>query len=328
MKKILITILCVVLAVGAWLIFRPSPKPSQLVSQPSVKLKVGYLPSLAAAQLYVASAQGFFEKEGLRVEATEIYSGPEIIQALQSKSIDVGFGVLPSAILARANGVPVRSLVGVTTDSEAIQEHRIVVAKENAIKNVSDLKGKRLALVAEPTSDGLSLFEFLERYGIGRSEVTVIKLPHPEMLVAVSSGAVDAAAAIEPFISQGRLSGKTRELIFYYPPEVTEVGTYLVHDDWLRANRDVAHRFANAIKEATRWINKDQDRFRDFLLVLEQKGFQMKVSKQAAKELRPPGFLEAPSETGVENLVKLLRKYGFLKTDIDPVLLLPVPDVQ
>lgn len=286
-------------------------------------IRVGYLPSLAAAQMYVGIDQGYFEQEGLSLEISEIYSAPDVIQALQSRSIDIGFGVVPSVALARANGVLVRCLVGATTDSAASQEHRLIVATDSPIDDVTDLIGKRIALVAEPTSDGIALFAYLSSHGIERSDLTFIKTPHPEMIVAVASGSVDAAASIEPFISEGRLGGHTRELVYYYPDDVTEVGTYIVHDDWLWANADSAEKFSRAILRATDWINSDSQRLRALLPQLGDVGIRFSVSAVAAEELHIPGFLYFPSRKGVEKLVAQLVQYGFLDQPIDPDLILP-----
>ena len=308
-----------VLALGLWWFAFHKPLQPTLT-----KVRLGYLPSLAAAQTYVAVQNGLFAKQGLDVELTEIYSGPEVIQTLQARSIDIGFGVLPTVALARGKQVLVRSLVGATTDSGTIREHRLIVAKNSPIQSAIDLRGRRIALVAEPTSDGLALFEYLEGHGLSRADVTLIKTPHPEMLIAVSGGSVDAAAGIEPFISEGRLAGKTRELVYYYPEGVTEVGTYIVHEDWLRVNTDVAMRFANAIREATRWINDDTDRLRALLPRLHASGIRFKISEQAARELHLPGFREEATDEGVRELIRLLQKYGFLQEPLDPATILPV----
>lgn len=320
-KTVIVVAVLAVIVVSIVLLRKGSPKPQE-PPQKAAKVKVGYLPSLAAAQLYVAQIEGFFSREGLEVSTVEIFSGPETIQALQTKSVDVVFGVLPSAILARANGVKVRCLVGATTDSKAVDEHRIIVGKASEVQTVAALKGKKIGLVAEPTSDGVALFDFMAAQGLTRNDYQIVKMPHPEMVVALASGSIDAAAAIEPFISEGRLAGKTRELAFYYPDKPTEVGTFLVHDEWLVANADTAKRFARAIRSATSWINSDQSKLRSLLSSVHEHGFRIRVSPEAAREIRLPGFREMPTTDGIKDLADLLTKHGFLKSAVNPVELL------
>lgn len=305
------------------LAFWPAKGPGGGGNEPLTQVRLGYLPSLAAAQIYVAVDQDIFRRHGLRVDLTEIYSGPEVVQSLQARSSDVGFGVVPSVLLARSKGVPVRSLVGATTDSPTIREHRLIVPVDSPISSPADLQGRRIALVAEPTSDGVGVFEYLEKHGLKRSDVTLVRTPHPDMLVALSARAVDAAAAIEPFISEGKRLGKTRELDYYYPDWETEVGTFLVMDDWVAAHPETARKFVAAIREATAWINEDPNRLRELLPRLQAKGIRFSVSEQAASEIHLPGFKEAPTRAGVIRNADLLQKHGFLQTPVDPSLVLP-----
>lgn len=320
-QRLLLTLIVILFVVGGvWLWGARSSDPR---SNEVSRVRVGYLPSIAAAQMYIAVLNGYFEDEGLDVEIVEIYSAPEVIQALQARAIDIGFGVLPSVVLAREKGVTVRSLVGSTTDSKFTKEHRIIVSTDSPVKSVDDLKGGSIALVAEPTSDGLSLFDFLKARGIDRSDLRFIKTPHPEMIVAVSSGSVDAAAAIEPFITMGLQAGQIRVLDYYYPDARTEVGTYIIHEDWQLSNVDVATRFTRAILRANSWINEDLTRFRDTLPTLHESGIRFRVSEAVAREVALPGYEEYASEEGVQHLVRLLRKYDFIDSEVDPALVLP-----
>ena len=95
-----------------------------------------------------------------------------------------------------------------------------------------------------------------------------------------------------------------------------------MHDEWLMANADTAKRFARAIRAATAWINSDQTRLRTLLPSVHEHGFRIRISPEASRELRLPGFRDMPTTNGVKDLADLLTKHGFLKSAVNPVELL------
>ncbi len=94
-KPVLLAVIATVVLFSVFFIWRslqPAAAPQPLAK---TSLKVGYLPSLAAAPIFIAKQQGFFDRENLNIDLAQVFSGPDVIQGLQSKSINVGFGVLP-----------------------------------------------------------------------------------------------------------------------------------------------------------------------------------------------------------------------------------------
>jgi NitT/TauT family transport system substrate-binding protein len=289
-----------------------SPK----TNKPLEFVRVGYLPSLAASPMYAAIAQGYFKEEGLEVKIQEIFSGPELINALQAKAVDVAFAIVPPLVLARSKDVAVKSIVGATIDSAQVREHRLMLAPDSTVKNTSDLKGKKIAVVAEGTSDYFGLLQYLAKHGLTIADVQIIKTPHPEMMFAIASKAVDAACGIEPFITIGQLQGKIKPFDYYYPDEPTEVGTYIAHEDLIKAKPDVVKRFANAIRKGNAFC-RDQAKLRALLPNLEQYGVKFKLTPEAAKVVTIMEFRDALTVKGVESIMNQLVKYGNLSKPID-----------
>jgi len=279
-------------------------------------VRVGYLPSLAASPMYAAIANGYFEKEGLKVEIQEVYSGPELINTLQGKSVDVAFGIVPPLVLARAKGLPIKSLFGATIDSKDIREHRLMLPVGSPIKKGSDLKDKKIAVVARGTSDYFGLLQYLEKHGLKESDVEIVKMPHPEMIFAIASKSVAAACGIEPFITIGKLQGKIQVFDFYYPDTPTEIGTYLVHEDFLKHKPEIAKRFARALKKGNEFV-RDKKRLRSLLPALAQHGIKFKLSEEAAQSVTIMEFRDSLTEEGVERIMKQLLGAGVLKQPIN-----------
>ncbi len=289
-------------------------KPTNL--QKAAFIRVGYLPSLAASPMYAAIAQGFFTEENLHVKIQEIYSGPELINVLQGKSVDIAFGVVPPLVLAREKGLSIKSIVGASIDSAQVREHRIILPPDSTIAQGSDLKGKKIAVVAEGTSDYFGLLQYLEKHSLQESDVEIVKTPHPEMIFAVSSKAVAAGCCIEPFITIGDIQGKIKVFDFYYPDEPTEIGTYLAHEDFINSNPDVVARFVRAIKKGNKYCN-DHSKLRALLPNLEQYGVKFKLTPEAAAKVTIMEFRDSLTEAGITKTMNLLLKHGDLTQQID-----------
>lgn len=279
-------------------------------------VRVGYLPSLAASPMYAAIAQGYFKEENLEVKIQEVYSGPELINVLQGKAVDIAFAIVPPLVLARSKGLPIKSIVGATVDGAHVQEHRILLPPDSTITTGSDLKGKKIGVVAKGTSDYFGLLQYLEKHGLLESDVEIIKVPHPEMIFAVSSKAVDAGCGIEPFITLGKIQGKIKVFDFYYPDDPTEIGTYLAHENFINANSDVVARFARAIKKGNAYCN-DHEKLRALLPNLEEYGVKFKLPPDAAGEVTVMQFKDSLTEAGVTKIMNQLLDHQVLEQPID-----------
>lgn len=306
-----IVIAIIVVSVSLVLISR---KPQQQTSTTIVR--VGYLPSLAASPMYAAIANGNFEAEGLNVKIQEVYSGPELINTLQAKAVDIAFGIVPPLVLSRSKGLPIKSIVGATIDSGEIREHRFMLPPDSDIKKGSDLKGKKIAVVARGTSDYFGLLQYLNKHGLSEGDVKIIKMPHPEMIFAVSSGSIDAACGIEPFITIGKLKGRIKVFDFYYPEEPIEIGTYLAHEDFINQSPEVVRRFRNAIKKGNKFCS-NHEQLRQLLPKLENYGIKFKISSEVAQNLNIMEFHDSLTVSGVKKIMDQLLEHDILKQPID-----------
>src|SRR3954467_8738283 len=71
----------------------------------TVPVRVGVIPIIGAAPIFVANGEGWTKEAGLELKFTTFESGPNMIQALASGTIDVYVaGVMPLAV-ARTKGI-------------------------------------------------------------------------------------------------------------------------------------------------------------------------------------------------------------------------------
>ncbi|HEX8417450.1 MAG TPA: ABC transporter substrate-binding protein, partial [Methylobacterium sp.] len=84
-----------------------------------VPVRVGVIPVIGAAPLFVANGEGWLKEAGLAPTVTTFESGPNMIQALASGTIDVYVaGIAPLAV-ARTKGIDVR-VVAATAIEEMV----------------------------------------------------------------------------------------------------------------------------------------------------------------------------------------------------------------
>lgn len=218
-----------------------------------------YLPTTLAQQL------GVFRAQGLEVAIEDVGAGSKALQAVIGGSADVATGFFDHAIQMAAEGRPVKAFVTLTRYPGAV----LAVSPQavNRIHRIEDLKGAMVGVTAPGSSSHFFANYLLVRHGLSPSDIRVFAMgPGPARVVAIASGRVDAGVLFEPSLSvllkrapQVRLLADTRtpagvKEVFgtdEYPSAVL-YGT----GDWLRENRDKAHRLATAMRETLRWIQE------------------------------------------------------------------------
>jgi len=67
-----------------------------------------------------------------------------------------------------------------------------------AIRDYSDLRGRRIAIAARGTTAEVAVGRALEKGGLSLTDAEILEIPYPEMVVALTTGAIDVGVAPEP----------------------------------------------------------------------------------------------------------------------------------
>jgi len=174
-----------------------SASASSSVNLSSVTLNVGDQKGTGAEALLKAA--GLLNTFPFKVTWADFTSGPPILEAASSGSIDIG-GVGDAPPVFAASGGEGIVVVGARTVPSGDQD-AVVVPKGSPITSVSQLKGKKIAY-GTGSSANYQLLTVLNAAGLTSKQVTLVSLQPAEALAAFTSGSVDAWDIWPPYIQQ------------------------------------------------------------------------------------------------------------------------------
>jgi NitT/TauT family transport system substrate-binding protein len=163
-------------------------------------VKIGYLRIVMSLPTFVAQEKGLFAQEGLDVELVPFQSGTDIIDALMAGRIDVNACSAMTGYWFAAQTAPDRFKIFLlygTTSMKEDNSFAVVVKKDSPLKELKDLKGKKVGTFPGATS--VALAKAVIRTQIDPGKVIFTEIAPPNLLPALAAGQIDAYFSPEPF---------------------------------------------------------------------------------------------------------------------------------
>lgn len=193
------------------------------------------------------------EAEGYKITWTEFPGGPQLLEALNVGSIDIGHTGEAPPIFAQAAGAP---LVYLAHEPASPNSEGILVPKGSPIKSIADLKGKKVALNKGSNVHYL-LVKALEKAGLNYSDITTVFLPPGDARVAFENGTVDAWVIWDPFLAAAQTAtGGT--LLTDGKDLVSNMEYYLASRKFAEANGPVIEAFKEELDKIDKWAETNQ----------------------------------------------------------------------
>jgi NitT/TauT family transport system substrate-binding protein len=270
-------------------------------AQTSPILRLACFPTDSYGEAYYAQDMGFFTKHGISVDFVVNNAGAVALSALAGNGVDIGVANPVSIAQAYLRGVPISVIAGGGLYTAASPATLLVIPKNSSLKSAKDLEGKTIGLPGLGDQLQAAMIVWLRENGADPSKVRFIEVNPPSvMLSALAQGRIDAATPPEPIMTQS-LNDDAR--IFGDPFSAVAprfyIGLWIARSDWIKANPDVARRFAAAIYDAARWANAHHD---------ESAAILAKYAKAD-----PTAF-------------KTMRRATYTDSTIDPRLIQPILD--
>lgn len=202
--------------------------------------------------LAVLKAQGTLEKtlgtQQRQVRWIEFPAGPQMLEALNTGSIDFGSTGAPPPIFGQAAGV---DLLYVGAEPAPVSSEAIFVARDSPLKNVTDLKGKRVAFQKGSGSHFL-LVVALQKAGLTMRDIVPIYLGPAEARAAFVSGKIDAWVVWDPYFASAQQAYAVRVLADYQGlPQAN--GFYLASRKFARQSPQVLSAMLDQVRAAGQW---------------------------------------------------------------------------
>jgi sulfonate transport system substrate-binding protein len=173
-----------------------SPSASGSVNLSSVTLNVGDQKGTGAEA--VLTAAGLLNTLPFKVSWSDFTSGPPMLEAMASGSVDIG-GVGDAPPAFAASGGEAIEIVGARTTNG--DQDALVVPKGSPITSLNQLKGKKIAY-GSGSSGNYNLLTVLNKASLTTKAVTLVNLQPAEALAAFTSGAVAAWDIWPPYVQQ------------------------------------------------------------------------------------------------------------------------------
>ena len=233
--------------------------------------------------------------QGVSVKWVQSAGSNKANEALRSGAIDVGSTAGSAALLAKANGSPIKAI-----DIFSQPEWAALVTKQgSAISKVADLKGKSVA-ATKGTDPYFFLLQSLAEAGLSAKDVTVQNLQHADGRTALENGSVDAWSGLDPIMAGAEQKGAT---LFYRNLSFNTYGFLNATESFLKDKPQQAQAVVNAYEKARAWAVANPDETAQILA--EAAGLDLAVAKTVVLQRSNLNVNPAPGEAQRKVLAKI-----------------------
>ncbi|MEE0935267.1 MAG: ABC transporter substrate-binding protein [Methanobrevibacter sp.] len=159
-------------------------------------VKIGYLPSDHDAALFVADAQGLYADKNITTELVQFNNGGDLMTAMASGEVDVGYVGIAPVLSSVEKGVPVKVISAAQTEGSGI-----IVTSDSGITSAADLKGKSIATPGEASIQYVLLSYYLKQNNLSTDDLNISAMKVPSMNDALKTKQIDGIITFQPYVS-------------------------------------------------------------------------------------------------------------------------------
>ncbi len=250
-----------------------------------------------------------FAKDGIKVDWVLSLGSNKALEFLSGNSIDFGSSAGAAALLARANGNPVKSIYVYSKPEWTA----LVTLKDSPIHSVADLRGKRIA-VTKGTDPYIFLVRALASHELKVHDVKTVLLQHPDGKVALERGDVDAWAGLDPYMAQTELEKGSR--LFYRNADFNTYGVLDVREDFAAAHPDIIERVLAVYEKARLWSLAHPEALKAIVAKAERQSDAV-VAKQLERNDLSSGLIGKAQRDTIVAAGEVLKESGAMPPETD-----------
>ncbi len=281
-------------------------------------LKVGVIPIVDVAPIYLGKQQGFFAQHHIDLELVQESGGAAAIPGVVSGDFQLSFGNVTSVILAASQNLPLRIISegNSSTGDPATDFSGVVVPPDSPIKSAKDLAGKTVAVNNLKNIGEVTIRNAVDKDGGDGSKVKFVELNFPDMPAAVADHQVDAAWVVEPFLTASTAQGaRNISPNFTTIPNLT-VATYFTTQQYIAEHKDVVDNFRAAIQESLKYATDHPDAVRQIVTTYTS------IKADVAAKIKLPAYPQDVNVESLKTVASLMKKDGITPDTVDVTKLL------
>lgn len=230
-------------------------------TKPHDTVRVGYLPLVSFAPLFIAVEHRYFEKYGVNVELIGFANAPPLLTALVSGDLDAGSGgAIAGFFNAIAKGGGIKTVADRGSVAEGYGYNHFLVRKDltDQIRTYRDLKGKTILIPSPVSPSRYQLWRTLKAVGLDEKDVELRYAPFDAVPASFKAKQVDTAIAVTPHAELTVAEGLAEVLEHsnIKPLFRQQLATYVYSEKFMRDRPDAATRFLKAMLEGVRAYNR------------------------------------------------------------------------
>jgi NitT/TauT family transport system substrate-binding protein len=210
-----------------------------------------FLPAFVPHRL--AETRGYYAAQGLAVTFQTGRGGADVAKQVAVGNADLGGGAGETAMIVRANGLPVRGVALLGGKSL----YQIVARKAAGVKTLADLRGRKIGVIAYQDTGYYTLLGVLASFGIHHTDAQIQAVGPAGMTQLMIANSLDAIMAVPEWSVMIEEAGVPLD---YFPIESvmpSMAQAVLASDAIIGKRPQVVHGFATAVLHAVRDCMQD-----------------------------------------------------------------------
>ena len=284
------------------------------------QVKVGVIPIVDVAPLYLGQQKGFFTSRGIDVTMESGQGGAAIVPGVVSGQFQFGFSNMTSLLIAQTKNVPIKTVAaGVASVGEQGKDFGgVMVAADSPIRTAADLVGKKVSVNTLKNIGDTTVRQSVRKAGGDPSRISFVEMPFANAPAALADAQVDASWVVEPQLSEIKAAGGRLIASNYVDaaPNLT-VAAYFTSAKLQADDADLVKRFTEAMNESLRYADSHPDEVRAVI------GTYTKIDEKARTALTLPKWPTEINAASVERLAELGAQDGIFdgaKPDVAKLL--------
>lgn len=268
------------------------------------ELSIGVLPDVDSIPLIIAQQQGYFEKEGIKVNIVQFKSAKDRDSAFQAGKIDGAVSDVLAAAFAKEGGFDVK-ITSMTNGS-----YKLLVNKNSKISKIEDLKGKSIA-ISKNTIIEYACDMMLKEANVSFDDVKKSVIPQiPVRLEMLQNGKVDSAVLPDPLATVAVKNGAS--VLNSTDKLNINPGVLIFSSSSINSKKMEIKSFYSAYNKAVEFLqNKPVESYIDVLT--EKAGFPDDVKDSIILPKYTKALL--PSNKDVEDVIRWLYDKQLIKNE-------------